>query len=248
VAGEREAAQVASKHQRLLRSRGRLSVMTASATHVVHLFSICWWAGGRSTFPLLPPRRRTDRRIGLEPRTRHARRHLEPLQDLSRSRIDSPQVAIVTLPGAVPALVDPGDPGDEALDSMVVRIVPVSDRSDDFRSDLPHPERPFGHASPESPRRRRRDRGEHAPVFGSIFWMRLSRFERVLSVESRSRMAAHRSSAASSARRIDDTLSPARTNMRASKLPHAHDRRREGPVFAQDIGLRSLQWFVLSCA
>src|SRR5260370_28295929 len=54
--------------------------------------------------------------IGLEPRNFHSGRHLEPLQDLSRSTIDSPQIALVTFPGAVPELsVDPGDPGDEAV-------------------------------------------------------------------------------------------------------------------------------------
>src|ERR1700738_2538273 len=54
--------------------------------------------------------------IGLEPRNAHAGRHLERLQDLSRSRIDSPQIALVAFPGGVPVLsVDPGDPGDEAV-------------------------------------------------------------------------------------------------------------------------------------
>ena len=54
--------------------------------------------------------------IGLEPRHAYSRRHLETLQDLSRSRINSPQIALVTFPGAVPELsVDPGDPGDEAV-------------------------------------------------------------------------------------------------------------------------------------
>src|SRR5439155_18510881 len=54
--------------------------------------------------------------IGLEPRNADSGRHLEPLQDLSRSRIEPPQVALVTFPGAVPQLsVDPGDPGDEAV-------------------------------------------------------------------------------------------------------------------------------------
>src|SRR5438067_9321856 len=42
--------------------------------------------------------------IGLEPRHGHSGRHVEPLQDLSRSRIDPPQVALVALPGAVPQL------------------------------------------------------------------------------------------------------------------------------------------------
>src|SRR5271157_6548693 len=54
--------------------------------------------------------------IGLEPRHAHSGRHLEPLLDLSRSRIDSPQITFITFPGAVPELaVDPGDPGDDAF-------------------------------------------------------------------------------------------------------------------------------------
>src|SRR5208337_3496902 len=54
--------------------------------------------------------------IGLEPRHAHSRRHLEPLQDLSRSRIDSPHIALVTFPGTVPELaIDPGVPGDDAV-------------------------------------------------------------------------------------------------------------------------------------
>ena len=54
--------------------------------------------------------------IGLEPRHHHSGRHFQPLQDLSRSRIDLPHIAHVTFPGAVPELsVDPGDPGDEAV-------------------------------------------------------------------------------------------------------------------------------------
>src|SRR5439155_1356550 len=54
--------------------------------------------------------------IGLEPRNAHSGRHLERFQDLPRSRIDSPQIALITFPGGVPELsVDPGDPGDEAV-------------------------------------------------------------------------------------------------------------------------------------
>src|SRR5690349_2206991 len=54
--------------------------------------------------------------IGLEPRHAYSRRHLEPLQDLSRSRMDSPQIAFLIFPSAVPELsVDPGDRGDEAV-------------------------------------------------------------------------------------------------------------------------------------
>jgi hypothetical protein len=42
-------------------------------------------------------------------------RHIELLQDFTRSRIDSPQIAFVTFPSAVAKLpIDPGDQGDAA--------------------------------------------------------------------------------------------------------------------------------------
>src|SRR6266436_2478675 len=89
--------------------------------------------------------------IGLEPRHVHSGRHLEPLQDLSRSRIDSPQIALVTFPGSVPELsVDPGDPGDEAvgLDRAKNRPCLGIDLMDLPVPILPHPERPFGPREP----------------------------------------------------------------------------------------------------
>src|SRR5205814_8187945 len=84
--------------------------------------------------------------IGLEPRHAHSGRHVEPLQDLSGSRIDSPQIALVAFPGAVPELaVDPGDPGDEAvaLDGAKNRPCLGIDLMDLAAPILPHPERPF---------------------------------------------------------------------------------------------------------
>src|SRR5262249_39705934 len=104
--------------------------------------------------------------IGLEPRHVHARRHLEPLQNLARSRIDSPHVALVAFPGAVPELaVDPADAGDEAvgLDGAKNRACVGIDLVDLPLPILPDPERSFG---PREPRvgaaTGRRDRGEHA--------------------------------------------------------------------------------------
>src|SRR2546428_8080624 len=85
--------------------------------------------------------------IGLEPRNSHSGRHLEPLQDLSRSRIDSLQVALVTFPGAVPELsVDPGDAGDEAvgLDRAKNRPCLGIDLMDLPVPILPPQERPLG--------------------------------------------------------------------------------------------------------
>src|SRR5881397_2608161 len=75
------------------------------------------WAGGRLS-PFAPSSSAEEliAAIGLEPRHAHSGRHLERFQDLSRSRIDSPQIALVSFPGAVPELaVDPGDPGDETV-------------------------------------------------------------------------------------------------------------------------------------
>src|SRR3546814_20514232 len=54
--------------------------------------------------------------IGLEPRYTHARRHVDFLQDLSRLRVDPPQVPLVAFPLAVPEFaVHPGDAGDAAV-------------------------------------------------------------------------------------------------------------------------------------
>src|ERR1700738_46405 len=103
--------------------------------------------------------------IGLEPRHGHSGRHLEPLQDLSRSRIDAPQIALVTFPCAVPELVvDPGDPGDEAaaLDGAKNRACFGVDLMDLPAPMLPHPERPFGPGEPRvAAAAGRRDRPTH---------------------------------------------------------------------------------------
>src|SRR6266567_4038599 len=131
--------------------------------------------------------------IGLEPRHAHSGRHLESLQDLSRSRIDSPQIALVTFPGAVPELaVDPGDPGDEAvgLDGAKNRPCLGIDLMDLPVPILPHPERPFG---PREPRvtaaAGRRDRGEHtAGLRIDLLDAILGELKQVLAVEGRSRM------------------------------------------------------------
>src|SRR5260221_3950548 len=84
--------------------------------------------------------------IGLEPRYADAGRHLEPRVELARSRIQSPQFALVALPGAVPEFaVDPGDRGDEAvgLDGAKDRTCVRIDLMDLAALMLPHPERPF---------------------------------------------------------------------------------------------------------
>src|SRR4029077_19756256 len=98
-----------------------------------------------------PPEKEWTAATGLEPRQAPAGRHLEPLQNLSRARIDPPQIALVTFPGTVPELaLDPRDARDEAAardsakDSSCLGI----DLMDLPLSILPHPERPFGPCEP----------------------------------------------------------------------------------------------------
>src|SRR4030095_11407772 len=129
--------------------------------------------------------------IGLEPRNGHSGRHLEPLQNLSGSRIDSPQVALVIFPGAVPELsVDPRDPGDEAggLDRAKDRPCLRIDLMDLPVAILPNPERPFG---PREPRVTTaaggRDRGQHtAGLRIDLLDAILGELKQVLAVEGRS--------------------------------------------------------------
>jgi hypothetical protein len=94
----------------------------------------------------------------------HARRHLEAFQNVSRSRIDVPQLALVTFPGAVPEFaVDPGDPGNEAVGLNRAKNSPCLwiDLKDLPVAMLPDPERSFGPCEPRPTAARRRDRGEH---------------------------------------------------------------------------------------
>src|SRR5262249_17407857 len=89
--------------------------------------------------------------IRLEPRNLRSGRHFEPLQDFSRSRIDSPQIALVAFPGAVPKLsVDPGDAGHIAvgLDRAKNRPGLGIDLMDLPVPILSDPERPFGPREP----------------------------------------------------------------------------------------------------
>src|SRR5262245_2148095 len=84
--------------------------------------------------------------IGLEPRYDHFRRHLERLQNRSCSGIDSPQIAFVTFPSAVPELsVYPRDSSDEAVGLDRTKNFPCLgiDLMNLSISILPHPKRPF---------------------------------------------------------------------------------------------------------
>src|ERR1700730_15963270 len=112
-----------------------------------------------------PPPEQLTAAIGPEPRHAHSGRHIEPLQDLSGSRIESPQIALVAFPGAVPELaVDAGNPGDEAFGLDGAKNCPGKgiDVMDLAVPILPHPERPFGPCEARVPAAAgRRDRGEH---------------------------------------------------------------------------------------
>ena len=107
--------------------------------------------------------------IGFQARHADAGRHIELLQDLTRSGIDSPQIAFVTFPGAVPKLsIDPGDAGDEAvgLDGAKNRPGLGIDLMDLAVPILAHPERAFGPGEPGvAAAAGRRDRSQHLAGF-----------------------------------------------------------------------------------
>src|SRR5712672_3630181 len=184
--------------------------------------------------------------IGLEPRHGHAGRHLDPLQDLSRSRIDSPQVAIVTLPGAVPELsVDPGNPGDEAvgLDGAEDRPGFGIDLMDLPVPILPHPERPFGPGEPRvAAATGRRDRGEHtAGLRIDLLDAVLGDLKQVPAVEGRSCMRGGVDRAQLVAALRIEAVQPV-AGREPDMLAVERDSvdlfgRREGPVFADDLCL-----------
>ena len=73
--------------------------------------------------------------------------HIEPLKNFSGLRIDSPQIALFTVPGGVPELsVDPSNSGDEAvgLDGAKNRAGVGIDLMDLSLAILADPECPFG--------------------------------------------------------------------------------------------------------
>ena len=145
------------------------------------------------TLPLLPPPQK-NRSPPSDSKSRHAHsgRHFEPIQHLARSRIDAPQIAFITRPGAVPELaVDPGDTGDDAvaLDGAKDRPRLRIDLMDLAAPTLSHPKRPFGPCEPRVAAAGRRDRGDHAPGVRIDFLDAiLGDLKEVPAVKSRSRM------------------------------------------------------------
>ena len=116
-------------------------------------------AGGRlSLSRFFLRRRKTGRRHRIRAPRRPLRAASEPLQHLSRSLIDLPQIALVTFPGAMPELaLDPGDPGNKAvgLDGAKNRPCLGIDLINLPVPILPAQSVPSAQASPQSLRRRR---------------------------------------------------------------------------------------------
>src|SRR5262245_4615216 len=233
-----------------LLARGAAGILRAAAGRGVSAGS----AHGSHLAAASPAAEELIAAIGLEPRNTYSRRHLELLQDLSSARIDSPQIAFVAFPGAVPELaVDPGDPGDDAvaLDGSENRPCLGIDLMDLPASMLAHPERPF---RPREPRvtaaAGRRDGREHtAGLQVDLVDAILGDLKQVLPVEGSSCMR----------RNIDRAQGlPARgiqgVELVSGRKPdvatveghsmHVVDPRK-GSVFAQDLGFGSLHASIL---
>ena len=85
--------------------------------------------------------------VGLQSRYTGSGRHLEFFEDLSRSRIDAPNIALVAFPRAVPHLsVDPCYSSDKAvrLDRSKYRARGGIDLMDLSLPIVANPQRPFG--------------------------------------------------------------------------------------------------------
>src|SRR3989449_6559739 len=85
--------------------------------------------------------------VGLDPADAGAARHLQPLEHRAALRVDSADIALVALPGAVPQLaVDPGHAGDEAvgLDGAQNGARLGIDLIDPAIAVLPHPQLALG--------------------------------------------------------------------------------------------------------
>lgn len=131
--------------------------------------------------------------VGLESRNARSRRHVELLQGISRSGIDSPQITLITFPGAVPEFAfDPGNPRNKAIgfDGAKYRPSLGIDLMDFPFPILPHPERPLGPRKPRiSAATGRWDRGKHSTGLRiDLLDVILDDLKQVLTVEGRSCM------------------------------------------------------------
>src|SRR5262252_3584497 len=192
--------------------------------------------------------------IGLEPRHSHSRRHLECLQNLSRSRIDSPQLTFVILPGTVPELsLSPGDAGHEAigLDGAKDRPGLWIDLMDLALPILPHPERPLGPCKPGVPAAAgRRNRGEHeAGLRIDLLDAIASDLKDVLTVEGRAGVrrdvdrALHLSTHWIEGLQLVSGSKPDALTVVGDPV-HVVDTRKR-PILADDLGSRSIHVSIL---
>jgi hypothetical protein len=129
--------------------------------------------------------------IGLKSGNADPARHLDTLKNLSSSRIDSPQITVITFPGRVPELsIDPGDSGDEAvgLDGAKNRACIGIDLMDLTIPILSDPEGPFGpRESRVTATAGRGDGGEYtASLWINLLDAILGNLKQVLAVECRS--------------------------------------------------------------
>jgi hypothetical protein len=172
-------------------------------------------------------------------------RHLEHLQDLSRSSIDLPQFALVTFPGAVPQLaIDPGDACNDAvgLDRPENRSCSRIDLVDLAALMLSHPECPFGPGKTRvTATTRRRDRREHtASLRVDLLDAIPGNLKQVLAVEGRSCMRGDINRAQHlSAHRIEGVqlVSGSKPDMLTVKRnPMDVVGTRKGTVFTENFG------------
>ena len=183
--------------------------------------------------------------IGLESRNARPGRHLETLQDLTRSRIDSPQIALITLPGPVPEIsIDPSNSGDEAigLDGAENRPGLGIDLVDLPVPVLSHPECPFGPGEPRvTAATRRRDRGDYTAALRiDLLDAILGELKKILAVEGRSSVSGDVDRAQHlAARRIEGVqlVSGRKPNLFAViRDPVYPLDTREGSVLTNDFG------------
>src|SRR5262245_54795559 len=146
-----------------------------------------------SHFPAAPPAaKKLIAAIGFEPRHSYSRRHLDTIQNLSRSRIDPPQITPIIIPSTVPEFsIVPGHPCYETAGFNCAENRPGFgiDLIDLPVLILRNPKRPFGPREPRAIRTRHRDRCKHTtglwidlldPIVGDL--------KQVLAIEGRSRM------------------------------------------------------------